>query len=216
MVNPLNNSVKNVLWSLINIVVSFCLVYYFFTFSSNIIRFLPFVHKSALEYLKPNPMDYFWKLNIQNAPVDENQIRYYENYYRNLKSLYPQLKEADGILGYCAYQLGDLKTALKLLQQAIDNNPGYFWNYYNLAIVYATNKQYQNAVEILQRALALNPQESLRFIFTSEAVYLPLTAYAKEQAIPDLARHLQWGYKQVANMLMSLGNKEIKLTAYAF
>ena len=44
-------------------------------------------------------MDYFWELNIHQAPLDKNKIRYYADYYEHLLQVFPEARDAYGMLG---------------------------------------------------------------------------------------------------------------------
>jgi tetratricopeptide (TPR) repeat protein len=150
---------------------------------------------SALNNLQPQPKDYFWELNIHQASVDKNKIRYYADYYEHLLHVFPSLRETYGLLGYCYHYLNDDPKAIKFLKMAIQDYPDYFWNYYNLGIIYIHESRYQQAADMLQKALKVDPMTSLKKMFASQMVYVPLLETNDKKAFVNVARHLKETYQ---------------------
>ena len=53
---------------------------------------------------------------------------------------------------------GQIETAIKNMEKAIENDPQNMVTYISLAVLYTTAMRYQNAMEVLQRALKINDQ----------------------------------------------------------
>ncbi len=218
---------KLFLFPTVNIILAFFLLSAFFIAGRSVLQTIPFAYISASNYLSPRPMDYFWEVNINQAPIDRDQIRYYRDYYEYLLQVFPSLRDAYGILGYCYYYLGDDARAIDYLEKAIASNPIYPWNYYNLAAMDINKSRYQEAAALLQKLQLLDPQKSLERMFASQFVYAPLLQAGGKDSIGATARHLKILYKASFDLLRILNQmayrkdlegliKKVKLVPYAF
>jgi tetratricopeptide (TPR) repeat protein len=187
-----------------NIIVSIFLIVAFIIAGQNITETFKVASISALNSLEPKPMDYFWELNIHQAALDKNKIRIYADYYEHLLQIFPSLWEDYGILGYCYHYLNDDPKAIRFLQVAIQYNPDFFLNYYNLAIIYINESRYQEAAALLQKALKVSPMTSLKNTFTSRLVYSPLLLADPQKAFTEAAAHLRMMYNASSVMIKLL------------
>ncbi len=192
---PAQKSLKDRLSPLVNIPISVFLIAVFCLAAQNVIETFPVAQMTALNYLKPYPIDYFWQLNIHQAPLDKNKVRYYADYYEHLLDTFPSLRDAYGLLGYCYHYLGDDPKAIKFLKTAIQYDPDYFWNYYNLAIIYIRGAHYRQASDLLQGAVKVDPVKSLKSLFSSQFVYLPLLGEDPSKALAQDSQHLKKTYE---------------------
>jgi len=191
----------------INILVAIFLLSLFFIAGQNVVQTFTVANTAALNNLKPEPMDYFWELNIHHAALDRNKIRTYADYYEHLLQVYPFLWDAYGVVGYCYHYLNDDPKAIKFLKIAIQHDPEYFWNYYNLAIIYFNESRYQDTASLLQEAFKISPKVSFYRMFKSEYVYVPLLSGPNEKIVfEDAATHLREVY-QSSVVLMQILNQ---------
>ena len=144
--------------------------------------------------LKPQPMDYLWKINIQHAPIDKNLIRYYADYYENLLKVFPDLADAYGVLGYCYHYLGNDPKAKEFFKKAIEGDAHYLWYYYDLAILYINDRDYHTSLELLLKAIQLNPQENVKALYGSQALFSLLPSGTP---LNDFLSHLKQSYSQI-------------------
>lgn len=178
-----------------NILVAVCLVTGFFNAGRNIVQTFSVADSTALTNLRPCPIDYLWELNIHKVKLDKNKIRYYADYYEHLLQVFPGSRDVYGILGYCYHFLNDEPKAIKFLEMATKYYPDYFWNYYNLAVIYINGSRYQEASVLLQKALAVDPMVSLKRMFGSAYVYGPLLSGPDEkQLFADTSKHIKNAY----------------------
>ena len=194
-----------------NLLIAAYLLTAFWSYGQHIVQTIPESNAAALNKLKPEPMDYFWKISMENAPVSKPRIRYYLDYYELLLKNYPFLGETYGLMGYSYYYLGDTVRAIDCLKKGININPLYTWNYYNLGIIYIKESRYEEASNIFKKLLVLDPKISLIKMFSSQYVYLPLLKVADNAQMnlrmKTLAQHLGTSYNNSYRLLEIL--KEI-------
>ena len=65
--------------------------------------------------------------------------------------------EAHSNLAACYYELGDAKEATGIYERIINRDPGNVLGYYNLGLLYAFEKDYDNAIRCFKKALRLKP-----------------------------------------------------------
>jgi len=167
----------------------------FFAAGKNVVQTFAVADMAALNNLVPQPMDYLWELNTRREAPDRNKIRIYADYYEHLIHVFPSLWDAYGVLGYCYHYLNDDPKAIKYLTMAIKEHPDNFWNYYNLAAIDINGSRYHEALGTLRTALGLPAISSIKRIFTSQYVYLPLLEPGDKEALGLCAKHLNEMYK---------------------
>jgi tetratricopeptide (TPR) repeat protein len=211
----------------VNVPVALFLLSAFFIAGQNVVQTFAVADMAALNNLRPQPADYFWELNTHREAPDKNKIRCYADYYEHMLEVFPNLWDAYGMLGYCYHYLNDDPRAIRFLKIAVKNHPDYFWNYYNLAAIYINGSRYQEASGLLKKALSLPAVSSLKSMFASRFVYLPLLEPDEKKALEDTANHLYEAYRssfvlvqifdQAADSKEALEvMKKIKLELYAF
>jgi len=174
-----------------NILVAIFLLSAFFIAGQNIAQTFAVADMTALNILKPQQMDYLWKFNTHQAALNKHKIHFYKDYYGHLLKVFPSLWDAYGVLGYCYHYLDDDTKAIESLKMAIQKDPDYFWNYYDLAAIDINESRYQEASSLLQKALRVDPMTSLKRTFTSQWVYLPLLPPDVKGDFAITASHLQ-------------------------
>ncbi len=133
----------------------------------------------------------------QGSFLDERYIQYYEK----VTNFFPQIAEAEGLLGFCYYHNGNLDQAILHFQKAIDLNPRFFWHYYNLGVIYSQSGRYQLANELLKRAVALRPEETIKALYRSKIYQQILSEW--QGGAPDLIGQLKSGYIQAVQMIIA-------------
>ena len=218
---------KSFLFPTANILVALFLLSVFFIAGQNIIQTFAVANMAALNNLRPQPTDYFRELNAHQATLDKNKIRTYADYYEHLLQVFPNLWDVYGILGYCYHYLNDDPKAIRFLKIAVKNYPDFFWNYYNLAAIYINESRFQEAYGVLRKALSMPLGNSLKSMFTSRFVYLPLLEPVDKKTLEDLEKHLYEVYRStfvIVQVFNQAGNNEealdvmnkLKLELYAF
>ncbi len=164
----------------------------------------PQAEVEAVSHLRPEPMDYFWKINVENESVNIHQIRQYNDYFLALKKAAPKLAiDLNGLIGYCYIYLNDYPKAQSVLEEAIALEPRFFWNYYNLAYAYIHEGKNDKAAQTLIKAIAIPPQATFMYFQESKFVYFPLIYPGKEQAPALLNQNLNQGY-QLSAIIINL------------
>lgn len=207
----LKKPLKTFLFPAANVLIGIFLLSAFFIAGQNVVQTFSVANITSLGNLQPQPTDYFLELNAHQSTPDKNEIHCYADYYEHMLEVFPNLWDAYGILGYCYHYLNDDPKAIKFLKIAIQNYPDYFWNYYNLAAVYVNESRYQEASDVLQKALNVPPMASLKTMFTSRMVYLPLLDADEKKSLAYTARHLKEMYRScfvLAQILNQTGNSE--------
>ncbi|MDE2027721.1 MAG: hypothetical protein KGK03_07610 [Candidatus Omnitrophica bacterium] len=218
---------KTFLFPLLNILLGILMLCVFFTYGRNVVRTFKLARMSAVGRLMPSSMDYFWKLNIGHAPIDKPKIRYYADFYENMLKAYPALTDAYGILGCCYHYLGDDAKASDYLDKAIFYDPLYSWNYYNLAVLDIRRSRYQEAADLLQRMLHLDPTKSLERLYASQYVYDALLKAGGKGMVPATVEHLKTSYMAAMELVRLINQsasdkqalaviKKMDLELYAF
>jgi len=187
--------VKTFLWPAAHIFVGLLLVSVFFIAGKNVTQTFPVASMAALNNLEPQPMDYLWELNTHKVPLDQNKIGSYVDFYEHVLTVFPNLWDVYGILGYCYHYLGDDAKAIKYLQAAIQYDPDYFWNDYNLAVIYIKESRYQEADILLQKALNVSAQDTFKKMMASSWSYHLLFKTEDKKFYVDLAGHLKEAYR---------------------
>jgi len=211
----------------VNILIAFLLLAVFFIAGQNTIETFKVARMSAMSNLVPQDMDYLWELNIHQAPLDRGKIHLVVDYYEQLLKVFPSLWEIDGILGYCYHELNDDPKAIQYLKIAVQNYPNYFWNYYNLAVIYIHESRYEEAADLLQKALTLDPAKSIKNMVSSTYGYWPLLEGHQQEISKASTNHLKDFYhlSGILEILLdrTIGNpqgqekiKELHLELYAF
>lgn len=125
-------------------------------------QFMPHSYGSLLQWVH-NPSD----------PSDRSELFAYRIYYEKLVEYMPYRADGYALLGLCDYLLGKTEEAAQAYQTAIQLNPNFFLSYYNLVVIYFHQGRYPEAIPLLEKALQMDLQHTLNFIFLSK-VYLDI------------------------------------------
>jgi tetratricopeptide (TPR) repeat protein len=106
----------------------------------------------------PNPA---WQINILSASATEllrrGQIKEATVTFERILEVAPYHVQALDFLARCAYEKGDMKLSLELLERSHRSSPNRAITYQNMGIVYKAQGDYLPALETLNRALQVQP-----------------------------------------------------------
>ncbi|MBF0618908.1 MAG: tetratricopeptide repeat protein, partial [Candidatus Omnitrophica bacterium] len=88
-------------------------------------------------------------------------------YYKMVQTLLaadPEAPAPCGAAAYAYYYLGRPATAIAYYKKAIDQNPYFFWFYYDLGLIYYHQKNYTLAAEAFLNAVQVPEERSLMFM----------------------------------------------------
>ncbi|WML54731.1 tetratricopeptide repeat protein [Neobacillus sp. PS3-12] len=110
----------------------------------------------------------------------KDEARLYEqvDYYKGLVDKKPNNPENRVNLGYSYFLTGDTDNAVKQLQVAINLDNKNFGAYFNLGLVYNSEKRYNDAIRMAQKAETLGPKNFQAHLL-SGMVYRNLKQYDK-------------------------------------
>lgn len=104
------------------------------------------------------------------------------HYHRAVADLVPAAaSEAWGVAGFCAWGSGRSRQAVDFLGKAMEKNPTFFWNYYNLGVIAFNEKDDERAVDLFSRALGLDPKYTV-------------LALARSKVYADILRSFGFGF----------------------
>ena len=112
-------------------------------------------------------IDYLVEFSSGEEPFDRETFLGYVDYYKQILKYMPRRADALGLLGYCYYYLGEKSRAIDFFQEAIDQEPGFFWFHYNLGLIYFQDGLYEKAQDSFKRALSCDPEKTLKFVYSS-------------------------------------------------
>jgi len=113
------------------------------------------------------PIDYIVLYSRGDAEFDSDMFSRHLEYYQAYGEYLPESPEAQGLLGFCYYSLGDTGTAILHLKKAIKIHKGFFWSHYNLGAIYFNEGLHEEAIASFQKALSTSPELSRYFISQS-------------------------------------------------
>ncbi len=192
---PVTKALKKTLFPAANIILALFLLVIFYRAAQNVSQTFVVADMTAINNLRPDPINYISDLNFHRASLDTNRIRYFADYYEHLLRVFPGMRDAYGLLGYLYHYLKDDPKAIEYLKKGIGFYPDYFWNYYDLAVIYMDESRYEQADVLLRQAMLVEPKASFKRMLTSSWIYLPLLGSNESQIVTDGARHLGLMYK---------------------
>jgi tetratricopeptide (TPR) repeat protein len=108
------------------------------------------------------PMDYFKEFAARKPTYNYRRLLDCIYYHEKVARYFPYQKaEANAMSAYCYERQGNHRKALELYHASIDNNPNYFWPYYNMGVIYYRAKNYGNAYKYFQQALSQDPVKTI-------------------------------------------------------
>lgn len=137
-----------------------------------------------------------FKLETGDSVMPPSQLEKYLHYFQGVTKSDPTRADAQAMIGYCYFYLGDKTKAIDAYQKAVTLSPKVFWFHYNLATIALLDAKYELALEEFQNALATNPIENIVFLRKSPIfVYI---IYKAKLINPSLGERLKNGYAMSA------------------
>ena len=187
----------------INITVAILLSSVFFIAGQNVVQTFAVADMVAISYLQPQPPDYLLGLGIHQTVPDKNKVHCYVDYYEHMLKVFPDVWDVYGMLGYCYHYLNDDTKAIRYFKTAIEHYPNYFWDYYDLAVIYIHESRYKEASALLLNALNIPLLTSFKRMFMSP-IYLSLLGTDQKAAVAYTAKHLEEKYRSSSVLLQIL------------
>lgn len=122
----------------------------------------------TLSYFVPN-FERLIKAIEHNEVIDPSTAAACIKFYEMSFKYYPHLINTHALLGFSYFYAGDTAKSLDHYQKAAELNPYFFWNHYNLAILYYKQEQYEKSLASSQEALSKKPEVALKIINISPA-----------------------------------------------
>ena len=149
-------------------------------------------------------------------PLDRKSLEDQRVYLENVNAIMSERPDADSLLAYVYYLLGEKSQAEELFVRASRLNPTFFWNYFDLGVLTWSRGDSDKASSYLQTAVDLNPELSIKFFVTSR-IFLPLVVEAGYSP-PMFQERLFAGYAEAYKILVMIeysGHKYAQALAYA-
>ena len=121
--------------------------------------------------LIPASYDVLFKIKNQSFSKNEQLLKRYTRYYKDIAEFQPQMADAHSMLGYCYYYQGNDAKALISYEKAYTLKPEVFWFSYNLGLIHLQNKNFKDAVFYFKQALSSDPNQTLLFVKSSRMIY---------------------------------------------
>ncbi|MBU0469336.1 MAG: tetratricopeptide repeat protein [Candidatus Omnitrophica bacterium] len=169
----------------------------------------------TLSFSAPDSYNYLSHVIEEGTKPDKASLGAYRAYYEKASDFYPHIAEVQAMLGFCYYYEGKKKEALDHYIKAIELEPNYFWNNYNLAVLYLQNKDQQKAIEYLTKAVSLNIDYSMKVTLTS-SVYRSIWSQMKDpkkRVIDGLRSGYSKAFYMLGLLLKSIGKEKEAINA---
>ena len=163
-------------WRWFYFVLSRAIVLYFavFLLSTTFIKYQKLKMDAELRLLNqlmPTNFVYLVETIEKKGSTGKKEIIIYRNFFDEMVKHFPETPDAYTLLGFCYYYENKKDLAIATLKIAVKKSPEYFWNYYNLGVIYFKDDNYREAVKYLDKAIASDRAKALQFILNSTAVY---------------------------------------------
>ena len=155
-----------------------------------------------LSFAAPESYEYLSRVIEEGTAPEKVRIGGFRAYYEKAADFYPHIAEVQAMLGYCNYYQGNKQEALDNYIKAVKLEPKYFWNNFNLAILYFQNKDQTKAIEYLTKAISSDIDYSMKVTLLS-SVYRSLWSPMKDPKTRTI-HGLKSGYEKVFYMMVLL------------
>ncbi|MDO8580877.1 MAG: tetratricopeptide repeat protein [Candidatus Omnitrophota bacterium] len=119
----------------------------------------------------------------------------YINFYKRIVDYFPDQADAWSMLGFCYYYLGDSFNALWDYEQALKQQPEYFWFAFNIGTIYFRSGNFSQSIPYFEKAIKTNPDKNLEYILSSKVVYRSLL-WELPKGAEELKARLKIGYQR--------------------
>lgn len=141
-----------------------------------------------------------WKgFFVQNTLPEKSFLNESVKYYETISDYFPQMAQAEHMLGLCYYFLGETQKALIAQQKAVALEPQYFWAWYDLGLMYYRQGEFVKSAESFRRALNVSPTATVKIIESSRIFSEILRSVALADVVS--AQSLEQGYADAARLL---------------
>jgi len=155
----------------------------------------------TLNAVMPSSYEGLLEISQKMEKVDQQPLKEYFQYYKEIVRFHPDMAEGYGMLGFCYYHLGDHQNAISSYEKAIELHPDFFWYYYNLGIIHFKEGAYEKAIEMFKKGMDTPPESALHFIFNSKLIYMPIVKVYLERGV-SAVEQLKAGYKECPQLLL--------------
>ena len=124
-------------------------------------------YAATLSRLQP-PYDYLTRYADGKVPYDRKELLAYRLFFSQLVTVLPDRVDGYAMLGFCQHELGETDDAIKSFKKAADAVPPFLWFNYDLGYAYFQKKDYEHAVEYLNRAVVSSPEVIFKFMAGSK------------------------------------------------
>jgi len=138
--------------------------------------------------------DYRSLFDSANGDVNVNMDDYIK-YFQLITEYFPTQADSYALLGFCYAHQNNIGQAFENYKKAFILNPQFFWVYYDLGLLLWYSGNSSQAASLFQKALLLDPRETLSAIASSK-VYRDILSGGKNPY--DILQSLRHGYEQTA------------------
>lgn len=172
------------------------------------IPFLSDIYQKTLSSSKAETLNYYLPDFNKLGPILESPERFsegdyhpYIQYYSRVREMFPEMAQANGMLGFFYYYSGDKIRSLKTFQEAKEREL-FFWHLYNLAMISWEDENYLQAALYFKEAVKIPAATTLKAMGTSR-IYRQIGL----ERVPNLTARLKQAYAQ-ATIYLGLSLKE--------
>ncbi len=165
------------------------------------------VELATLDRFRPASFKYLLNYRSSEGPIDQKLLRKYVKYFETTVRIFPKLSEPYAILGHCYYHQGDISKAIELYEKSSVLNPYFFWNQYDLGLLYYKKGLYKDARKRFEKALLTQIDGNVAFL-TSSRIYYPFLEDAHFD-FPIIKKELKDGYS-IASLFLLKCYAELK------
>jgi len=136
----------------------------------------------SLNFYMPHPLSFLVEIENEQE-IDTQRLQHYKRYYHKIVQFMPQMGDGHAMLGYCLFYVGDFKAATDSYLRAVALNDAFFYNYYNLGVLYFKQERYQEAANMLMRAVSKDPVVAIKYMVASKIYQQMLSSLTEKQGV---------------------------------
>lgn len=154
---------------------------------------------ASVNRLMPS-IDFLVDFIREEKSLSRSYMKEWVMYYRALREISGPRADVDGMLGFFSYYLGQKDRAIKYFEEAIIGNPLYLWFYYDMAVMYYEEGNYEKALEYVQLAVDRDEETTNSFLNVAKPYNDLLQPLQNKTDL--LHDHFQMGRMQMFKMLI--------------
>ncbi len=200
------------LWTSVRI----CIIFLFllFVMAGPLIAHIKYQHQRVKEKSKFVSIAFYWPhfpyfasiVEGRSVPEGELMDGYhfgigytFYTYFKMAADFFPDSDAAHALLGFCCYYQGNLDQALANYEKALQIKPDFWWNNYNLAVIYFNKSNFNKSAVLLTKLLSLDYQASFMYIHNTP-FYQQIWQYMQNPA-PVIVNHFNLDTENALLML---------------